>query len=1531
MSDSPNAQVVGRIAIKVMPDTSDFRRQLKADLSKIEKSARLDIKAQLDASAFERQARDSARDSKRSMERTLDDVRAEIHTDVNAASRAASQANLTRLTRTRVVEILPRVNEVAAAKAAATLAALSGTRALSTAFGDFADLIGNLDKSLPKIAGLSLGIADLTTGLLAGTSNALAYSASLAQIGGTALALPGILGGVAIGIGSTVAVLKDFNEVIPEASKALSRLQDQMSARFWAQAEAPIRGLSVLFPEIRRNLLSTSDALGDFFGNLAGSAVRQLAGQFDAMFADLIKSIRIAAQSTDAYVDIIKRLGTVGASMLPDLATWVAEVAEGFSEWLGRKGTAGLRAYVTDGVAALQDLGNVLRYTGSSLAGLARAAEAAGGGSLKTLANSLKSVSDEINSPAFQRDLTGVFRSAHEAMQAITSTSGPAFRSLIRSLADLLTTVLPQAGATTGAALRDLFSAIDQPAVTSALVYAFDQLDVAIGNITPALPSMGKALAAIAVTVADLGAGVSSALGPALDFVSEALVDLSADLRPLIGSLTDLVSTLVSGAGPVLVSTAGLLGNIAGSITPVVDGLNATAEALGAVLGPAQGAAAALGGIAVVAGGAAFLGTALRGKILAASSGMASLAASSRIAEQAMFRTALATERAALRITPLRAGLAGIGLASATMADKVGLSNTAIGASIGLLGGPWGVAIGAAAGYVADLTVATNAGGRSLEEYTRALRNGVAAFSFAEYTAGIKGMEQSLLNLEGTLSRAQLAAPYFDQQRDAITGANASLTVYAQAFTSLGNALGVAVPEFDGSAASIRALDAAVAQMLPALDLAGVSVTQLAMAQRIANGDAGLLSGAFASQKPPLDSLIGSIQKAAGVQRDEAAAVRDAIAARQEYTNAALSAFSATTRWGQAVADANRHLKDTRKGISENTASGRANRQVIDALAQAWNAGGEQVRNTQGRYKSAREEFIRVTAALTGSKREARALADDLLVVPDRMASAGEGARRLRKNLEDLDRTKVEMPNVERGVTTSIRVAENKAFQGSKAIKENIEREIKRARADLSQLQASIRNAINQAKSIATSGGRQVGANLKAGIIAGFAGTAAALATQAAGAVRAAIAAAKAAGAIRSPSRKMMEVGGYLADGLVVGMRRKAGDVKKAAGGVVKGAVNEGITKIYGVSDGIARAIGKAIDEARGKVRKKPIKTDVQVNFGNPIKAGVLFVGGLQQYLKAITDKVGVEGVKLIRNFEDRLNRYRDLVKERMKQVGDAADAALVKQRKGITELSNRYTKLVSELERVRNKYKQLQQEARDYANQVRDAVIASANPTQIQLEEGQKLDFSVIESNMSKARDEALEFAAVVKSLAAAGLNKDLLQQIVDAGPTAGLETARQIFLAGKEGIKSLNAIQKDLEIAGKDLGKTAAISVFGASIIETGRQLSSLETQFNKLKPKLEKSLTKLMNGLIAVIKAKNKELKAELAKAEATANSKSGSVSSASTTKTAAARVASAGGGQVIAGPTLIYNASGGASLTAEEQLFTAADRGRLLLTA
>uniref|UniRef100_A0AAU7GXF6 Tail length tape measure protein n=1 Tax=Streptomyces phage Kamino TaxID=3158857 RepID=A0AAU7GXF6_9CAUD len=633
MASSPGGQVIGRVSVKVLPDTSDFRREAEKALNKIEKTLKLTIGTKIDMSGASREYLEELRkinqrnrnsdsrkirfhsmistdgmtqavsvarrrlqekadqskikfkidgaevtgDIKLKLDQAAADkashdlkdwadnhspIKIKVEPDWSSTGAAITSARMAVLTRPRTVSIIPDLNNAAVAKVGAALAALSGARVLNSMFEKLGDTLRNLDKSIPIIGTVATAIAGLGALGLTSASNLFALSSSLAQIGPAGLLLPGLLGGMAVGLGATVAAFKDFNKVLPGVKGQLSKLQDTISSNFWEKAKAPIKEMvDDLLPRFEKGMAKTSTQLGGFFGSFATSLQGKLGPIMDQMFSDLSESIKITTGHTESFANIIGVLGKVGTSYLPELASWFGNISDRFSAFLTKsEGNGKLAEWITLAIQNLKELGGVISNLFGIFAGLGRAAQEAGGSTLAMLNDTLKGIHDTVDSPAFQSGLVDVFRAAHTAMQTIADTSGPAVKNLFLELGKTLTTVLPVAGQIIGTAMKAIADALAQPAVQQGISAVFDGLLTAVTALAPAMGPLGLALGALMQVVGTMLTAFGPLIAAVLTPLSQAFAALAPMIQPVITLLSGALLQAVQMIAPLIMQLVPVIG-----------------------------------------------------------------------------------------------------------------------------------------------------------------------------------------------------------------------------------------------------------------------------------------------------------------------------------------------------------------------------------------------------------------------------------------------------------------------------------------------------------------------------------------------------------------------------------------------------------------------------------------------------------------------------------------------------------------------------------------------------------------------------------------------------------------------------------------------------------------------------------------------------------------------------------------------------------------------------------------------------------
>jgi phage-related protein len=656
-------QIIGRVSVKVMPDTSDFRRDAERQLDRIEDHLEVTVATKIDITGAKRdlleavrkmnaenrsrdhlrvklytslavtdaneqitkavrkfQARidaehrrvkidadlvaadlkatldeDSLDEVKRKIEhwrRKMSPIKIPVQLDLSQTANLTTTARIDVLTRPRKVSIIPDLDNAALAKVGTALAALSGARILSETFRDITEQLLRLDKSVPIIGTLALAVAGLASFALSAASNLAAMSVSLAQIIPAALVLPGIFGGLVIGLGTSIVALMDFKKRIPEVSNAFKELRTAISDDFWAKAEKPFRNfIDGLLPEFLAGVKQTAGELGGWFGNLATSITGAFNGLLAGMFDDLSNSINIAASGTNAFAGIIATLANVGTGYLPSLAKWFVDIATTFDHFLSAAASDGrLKGWIDTGITQLSILGGAFRSLYDLFGAIGTAAQQAGGSTLAMFAETLRKVADVAASPAFQTGLIKTLQGAHKAIQDLTTGAGPGLQALFTQISDVLATVLPVAGQAIGSLLGALSTALSDPEIANGVIMMFNGLKAGVDALAPAFGPLTQALAQIAKLVGTMAASFGPLIAAAVVPLANTLGRLAPALQPFVELLSGTLTSVLKTVTPVFEQLAAQLIGVLQSggftgIQAVIEGLLPAVQALGQVFG----------------------------------------------------------------------------------------------------------------------------------------------------------------------------------------------------------------------------------------------------------------------------------------------------------------------------------------------------------------------------------------------------------------------------------------------------------------------------------------------------------------------------------------------------------------------------------------------------------------------------------------------------------------------------------------------------------------------------------------------------------------------------------------------------------------------------------------------------------------------------------------------------------------------------------------------------------------------------------
>jgi phage-related protein len=548
----PGGREVGRLSIRVLPDTSKFSTSLQSYLDRVERRAQVKVAVLPDTRRFARE-----------MEADLSRVSARIRVPVTPDTRAFTRQLREGLQGTRATVRVPVAPDLSRFERTmrADLRRIRGGVPVQLTLADGAverlrrelarvrpplqvPAVVNIDRNVTQR--LSRGLRDVA----GQASGVLSAAAAVTAVGAAAgVAVPAVVGLVAtlaqiapaaaVGATAIVAVvaanaaLKIGTQGVEEALK---------NAFDPANAEAFAEALKKLTPNAQKFVLAIQK-LGPEFSKLRKAVQERL-------FEGLDKQVTATAK---VALPVLRRGLEDAAGALNDMGKGVLQAAGEMAE-SGSLGRALNGA--TKGLTNMKDVpGEIVK----SLTGLAEAA-----------------------SPAFDRITKAVDRVSKRMSDSIARgvDSGQLQKSIDRAIDKIKQ--IGRVGKNIGRTLMNLF----QPAETSGVDF-LSVLEQITGQLAKVTGSKGAqdTLKEVFDTLAEVGKSAGRLLLAALESIAPAVKELGPPVKQVVKDLERGLEPVIRRLGPILKDLAKNLGGVAMELSPFLGPLG---ELIGMMLGGLQ-------------------------------------------------------------------------------------------------------------------------------------------------------------------------------------------------------------------------------------------------------------------------------------------------------------------------------------------------------------------------------------------------------------------------------------------------------------------------------------------------------------------------------------------------------------------------------------------------------------------------------------------------------------------------------------------------------------------------------------------------------------------------------------------------------------------------------------------------------------------------------------------------------------------------------------------------------------------------------
>lgn len=569
---------------KIREQIARIDAKLKAD-AELDESARKKIQRQIKLIDGDIEAHAHLSEvSKKKLKHELDklDGKATVNADLDDGK---ARFDLKRLTaKPRYVDIHVRLAQASVAKVATQLKALAGGNIFANLKNSLNDIFTNLDTFAVKAATAGTAILGLTSVVGAGLGTVAQFGVSLAHTLPALLAMPGILGTAAAGVGIFAAAMSDASTVLEDLGPSFEALQDSISTSFWGQAEGAVRSLIVNGLDALTPAISTVAAnMGTMTAAVASAAEEHLPG-FQVSLGYLAEAMDIGGDGAGAFTDALLSLGEVGAKYLPSIASWANGVAYSFQAWVQAKIASGEMDQAIQAAAkTFGTLKDIVFDLGGILAGVFKAM-ASGSSSIDSIAAALDSANKAVNGPLWQGTLSTIFSAMGDAASHAFAGVGSLGQAFV-SLAPTLSTILPLVGQIIETGLKGISGALQDPAFQGGLVSFFQGVLTAVQALAPAMPALGQAFGAIATVAGQLLAAVAPLIAQLVEQLAPVFTQLATLLTPIIEQLATALMPVIQALGPVLSELFAVLGplitELLAAIVPAIQPIvEATVSAL---------------------------------------------------------------------------------------------------------------------------------------------------------------------------------------------------------------------------------------------------------------------------------------------------------------------------------------------------------------------------------------------------------------------------------------------------------------------------------------------------------------------------------------------------------------------------------------------------------------------------------------------------------------------------------------------------------------------------------------------------------------------------------------------------------------------------------------------------------------------------------------------------------------------------------------------------------------------------------------
>lgn len=589
MAAGPGGKEVGRVSIRVVPDTSKFRRELREQLSRLGDSVEVPVTPKVDTSGVSR--------ARRELQNAFRDVDVDgISVPMTrferaigaAAARASNLATRLRAVSSSVTDVTRRALNLRSHFEGVSRAVrnipgrirqirlggiINQTQRVGRGFGSVSRGIGGLISGMARLGGsVASSVTSGFSKMASGAASALGKFSKLDDtvrivivvflllapilglVGSLLAGIPSLIAAIGAPIAAVVAGMDGIKKAAEVLGPSLERIKANVSAAFESR-------LTPIFTQLTKLTPIVSDGL-----NKVAVGLSEMAGSFT--------NVVTSARGMEQIENILDGVG----QFLSDLQPMVGGFTQGFLTLAeaGAQSFGLLSQVLNDFGLKFNEISQNLVASGafeSSMQGLAQVTDAllqsflklfdAGARIMGTVAGPLSAFITAFTDAivALMPTLAGLSDLIFSTLAGALNALAPAFQAIGEALGPILTAL----GETLRAALEAL-----TPVLTVVGQILGEVLVQAFNALAPVLPVIVDMLTILATTVGQALMEVFQAIAPLLPILADAFVQILNAVAPLLPLLAQLAGEILMALVQALTPLVPAFQELIEAVLPIV-------------------------------------------------------------------------------------------------------------------------------------------------------------------------------------------------------------------------------------------------------------------------------------------------------------------------------------------------------------------------------------------------------------------------------------------------------------------------------------------------------------------------------------------------------------------------------------------------------------------------------------------------------------------------------------------------------------------------------------------------------------------------------------------------------------------------------------------------------------------------------------------------------------------------------------------------------------------------------------------------